>query len=212
MKIVVFGGSSGTGLHLVEQALAEGHEVTAFANIPSAVAIQNPRFHFIHGNVFDLTDVEAAISGQDAVLCTLGVRPGSTTPVCSKGTENIIAAMKKLGVKRFICQSGFMVAALDGEKREVSWVYPVILPFFPKVKTMFADKILQEQAIEQSDLDWVIVRPARLTDTARTGHYEVGVPLSMGLNAKIARADVADFMLKQVSNDKYLHQVPRIRY
>lgn len=212
MKIVVFGGSSGTGLNLVEQALEEGHEVTAFANIPPAMTIQNPRFHFIHGNVFNLADVEAAVAGQDAVICTLGVRPGSTKPVCSKGTENIIAAMKKLGVKRFICQSGFMVAALDGEKREVSWVLPVILPFFPKVKTMFADKVLQEQAIEHSDLDWVIARPARLTDTPKTGHYKVGVPLSMGLNAKIARADVADFMLKQVSDDKYLHQVPRVRY
>ena len=212
MKIVVFGGSSGTGLNVVEQALAEGHEVTAFANIPPAVTIQNPHFHFIHGNVFNPADVEAAIVGQDAVICTLGVRPGSTKPVCSKGTENIIAAMKKTGVKRFICQSGFMVAALDGEKREVSWFLPMILPFFPKVKTMFADKVIQERAIEQSDLDWVIVRPARLTDTPRTGRYKVGVPLSMGLNAKIARADVADFMLKQVNNDKYLRQVPRVRY
>ena len=212
MKIVVFGGSSGTGLSVVEQALEVGHEVTAFANIPPAVTIENPKFHFVHGNVFNSEDVEAAIAGQDAVICTLGVRPGSTKPVCSKGTENIITAMKKLGVKRFICQSGFMVAALDGEKREVSWFYPIILPFFPKVKTMFADKVIQERAIEQSDLDWVIVRPARLTDTPRTGRYKVGVPLSMGMNAKIARADVADFMLKQVSDDTYLRKVARIRY
>jgi len=104
--------------------------------------------------------------------------------------------MKKLRVKRFVCQSGYVVAALDGEKREVPWILPVILPFFPKVKTMFADKVIQERAIEQSDLDWVIVRPARLTDTPKTGRYKIGVPLSMGLNSPRISAGVSGFMSK----------------
>ena len=126
-------------------------------------------------------------------------------------TEHIIAAMQKRGVKRFICQSSFVVAALDGEWREVPYL-PIILPFFPKQKAMFADKVLQEQEIRQSDLDWIIVRPARLTDGPRTGDYKVGAPLPMGPRAKISCADIADFLLKQVSADTYVHQVPRLRY
>lgn len=211
MKIVIFGAAGGTGRILAERALAKGHQVTAFDRYPAALNIQHPKLTLVQGDVFNPSQVEEAIAGQDVVISVLGVRPGVTTPVCSKGTENIIAAMQKLGVKRFICQSGFHVAALDGEWREVPWLVP-ILPLFPKVNAMFADKVIQEQEIRQSDLDWTIVRPARLTDGPRTGNYKVGAPLSISPIAKISRADVADFLLRQVSDDTYLHEVPRLKY
>jgi len=213
MKIVIFGAAGSTGRVLVEQALEKGYEVTGFDRQTQALmTIQNPKLSIVQGDIFNADQVEAAIAGQDAVLCVLGVRPGVTIPVCSKGTENIIAAMQKVGVKRFICQSAFVVAALDGERREVSWILPLSLKLFPKVKSMFADKVIQEQEVRQSDLDWIIIRPATLTDGPKTGNYKAGVPLSIGLNAKISRADVADFLLKQVVDDTYLHRVPRLRY
>jgi putative NADH-flavin reductase len=213
MKIVIFGAAGSTGRVLVEQALEKGYEVTGFDRHTQALmTIQNPKLSIVQGDIFNADQVEAAIAGQDAVLCVLGVKPGVTTPVCSKGTENIIAAMQKVGVKRFICQSAFVVAALDGERREVSWILPLSLKLFPKVKSMFADKVIQEREVRQSDLDWIIVRPATLTDGPKTGNYKAGVPLSIGLNAKISRADVADFLLKQVVDDTYLHRVPRLRY
>jgi len=77
---------------------------------------------------------------------------------------------------------------------------------------MFADKVRQEQIVQQSELDWIIVRPARLTDGPKTGAYKSGAPMSIGLNSKITRADVADFILKQVSDNSYLHKVPRLSY
>jgi putative NADH-flavin reductase len=211
MKIVIFGAAGATGRILVERALAQGHEVTAFDRHTAPLTIQHPKLTLIQGDIFNSAQVEEAIAGQDVVISVLGVRPGVTIPVCSEGTEHIIVAMQKLGVKRFICQSGFAVAALDGEWREVPYL-PIILPFFPKVKAMFADKVLQEQEIRQSELDWIIVRPAKLTDGPGTGDYKVGAPLPMGPRAKISRIDVADFLLKQVSDDTYVHQVPRLRY
>ena len=77
---------------------------------------------------------------------------------------------------------------------------------------MFADKVLQEQEILHSDLDWIIVRPDKLTDGSRMGEYKVSDPLLIGPGAKISRADVADFLLKQVSDDMFLHKVPRLKY
>jgi putative NADH-flavin reductase len=213
MKIVIFGAAGSTGRVLVEQALEKGYAVTGFDRQTQALmTIQHPKLSIVQGDIFNADQVEAAIAGQDAVLCVLGVRPGVTIPVCSKGTENIIAAMQKVGVKRFICQSAFVVAALDGERREVSWILPLSLKLFPKVKSMFADKVIQEREVQQSDLDWIIIRPATLTDGPKTGNYKAGVPLSIGLNAKISRADVADFLLKQVVDDTYLRRVPRLRY
>ena len=211
MKIVIFGAAGATGRILVEQALAEGHEVTAFDRHTAPLTIQHPKLTLIQGDIFNPSQVEAAIVDQDVVVSVLGVRPGVTTPVCSEGTEYIITAMQKLGVKRFICQSAFVVAALDGEWREIPWMLP-ILPLFPKVKAMFADKVIQEQEIRQSNLDWIIVRPATLTDGPETGEYKVGTPLRMCLMPKISRADVADFLLKQVSDNTYLSKVPRLRY
>jgi len=209
---VIFGAAGGTGRILVEQALAKGHEVTAFDRHPAALTIRHPKLSLVQGDVFDASQVEAAISGQDVVICVLGLKPGTTVPVCSTGTKHIVAAMQKLGVRRFICQSSFTVAALDGEWREAPRILPLILPFFPKVKATFADQVKQEQFVRQSDLDWTIVRPARLTNSPRTGTYKAGDPLKIGLNSKISRADVADFLLKQLSDDTYLHRVARLKY
>ena len=211
MKIVIFGAAGATGRIVVERALAQGHEVTAFDRLTAPLTIQHPKLTLIQGDIFNLAQVEVAIAGQDAVISVLGVRPGVTSPVCSEGTKNIIAAMDKLGIKRFISQSAFAVAALDGEWREVPYL-PFILPFFPKVKAMFADKVVQEQEILHSDLDWIIVRPAKLTDGPGRGEYKVHDQLLMGPGAKISRADVADFLLKQVDDDTYMHKVPRLKY
>jgi len=212
MKLVIFGAAGGTGHILVEQALEKGHEVTAFDRHPGALTIQHPKLSLVQGDVFDPAQVEVAIAGHDVVICVLGVKPGTTAPVCSTGTKNIISAMQKLGVKRFICQSSFTVAALDGEWREAPWVLPLILLFTPKVKATFADQVKQEQFVRQSELDWTLVRPARLINEPAKGTYRVGDPLKIGLNSKISRADVADFLLKQVSDNTYLHRVARLKY
>lgn len=211
MKIVIFGAAGATGRIVVERALEQGHEVSAFDKHIAPLTIQHPNLRLIQGDIFSLSQVEDAIAGQDAVISVLGVRPGVTIPVCSEGTKNIIVAMQKLGVKRFISQSAFAVAALDGEWREVPYL-PLILPFFPKVKAMFADKVLQEKEILNSDLDWIIVRPAKLTDGPRTGEYKVHNPLMIGPGATISRADVAEFLLQQVTDDTYLHRIPRLKY
>jgi putative NADH-flavin reductase len=199
MKIIIFGAD-------------QGYIVTGFDRYPEALKLQHPNLTMIKGDIFDPAGVEEAIAGQDMVFCVLGVRPGVTTPVCSVGTKNIILGMQKQGVKRLMVQSAFAVAALDGEWREVPWIVPLVSPLFGKVRAMFMDHVRQEEFVRQSNLDWIIVRPSRLSDTARTGIYKVGDPLFIGPRAHIARADVADFMLKQVNDDTYIWKTPRLKY
>jgi putative NADH-flavin reductase len=211
MNIIIFGAAGGTGRALTEQALAEGYTVTGFNRNPNALKLQHPNLKMIKGDIFDPVVVEEAIVGQDVAFCVLGVRPGGTTPVCSVGTKNIIQGMQKQGVKRLMVQSSFAVAALDGEWREVPWIVPLI-SLFRKERAMFMDHVRQEEFVRQSNLDWIIVRPSRLTDTPRTGLYRVGEHLYISPRAHIARADVADFMLKQVYHDTYIHKTPRLKY
>lgn len=211
MNITIFGATGGTGRALTEQALAEGHSVTGFGRNPDAVKLQHPNLKMIKGDIFDPAGVEEAIAGQDVVFCALGARPGDTTPVCSVGTKHIIGGMQKQGVKRLVVQSSYAVAALDGEWREVPWIVP-LLSLSRKERSKFMDHVHQEEFARQSNLDWIIVRPARLTDTARTGVYRVSEHLFIGPRGHIARADVADFILKQVYHDSYIHKTPRLEY
>jgi nucleoside-diphosphate-sugar epimerase len=110
MKIVIFGAAGGAGRLLVEQALDQGHSVAGFDRHTQALTWCYPHLTIMQGDMFDSVAVEAAIKGQEAVFCVLGVKPGVIIPVCSVGTKNIILAIQKQGMKRFICQPSFAVA------------------------------------------------------------------------------------------------------
>jgi putative NADH-flavin reductase len=212
MNIAIFGATGGTGRALVDQALAQGHQVTAFVRNPAALTITHPRLRVVQGDVLDPASVEAAVAGQGAILNALGMKPGTPTGVTSQGTQNIIAAMDKFTVRRLVTQSALPVAAIEGDPHEIPWLLRIVLALPTPFRAMFQDKVLQERIIQRSDLDWVIVRPTMLTNNARTGSYRVGTPLQGGRAAQISRADVAEFMLKQVTDNTYLHQVPRLSY
>ena len=105
MKLIIFGSTGGTGRQIVAQALEQGHEVTAFARSPEKLDQKHEKLKVVQGNVLDFASLERAIQGQDVVLCTLGLPPMDKSNLRANGTKNIIRAMEKTGVKRFICQS-----------------------------------------------------------------------------------------------------------
>ena len=81
------------------------------------------------------------------------------------------------------------------------------------LRKAYRDHELQEQYIQQSRLDWTIVRPAAFTDGMATGNYRHGFPATdKTLKLKISRADVALFMLMQLTTDMYLHETPGLSY
>ena len=207
MKVLIIGASGATGQILMHEALAQGHEVTALARDPSALASEDHRLRVLQGDALDASSVEAAVAGQDAVLSALGTRSARPTTLFSESTHNIISAMNKHGVLRLVCITG--IGAGDS-KGHVGFLYDrVMLPFV--VKNIYEDKTRQEEAIKQSDLEWVIVRPARLTDESAKGEYNVF--LGGSYTAKtISRADVAAFMLAQLTDDTYVHKMPVISY
>src|SRR4030095_15088985 len=180
---------------------------TALARNPSAVASEDPRLRVVEGNALDVSSVEAAGAGQDAVLSALGTRSARPTTLFSESTHNVISAMDKHGVRRLICITGIGVGENKGH---VVFLYDrIIRPFV--VKNVYEDKERQEEAIKQSDLDWVIVRPARLTDKPAKGEYRVYLGGSYTAT-KISRADVAAFMLAQLTDDTYVRKTPVISY
>jgi putative NADH-flavin reductase len=206
LNVLIIGATGGTGRILLEQALEQGHEVTALARNPAAVAPRDYRPRVLEGNALDPEAVEAAVEGQDAVLSALGTRSRKPTTLFSASTANLVDAMKKHGVRRLVCLTG--IGAGDSKGHSGFLYDRVILPFV--VNNQYEDKDRQEEIVRRSGLEWVIVRPARLTNESATGEYRVFLSGDPYRATSISREDVAAFMLAQLSEDRYLHQTPVI--
>ena len=207
--MIIFGSTGGTGRQVVTQALEQGHDVTAFARSPEKLDKKHEKLKMVQGSVLGFASVERAIQGQDVVLCALGSPPMDKSNLRANGTKNIIRAMEKTGVKRFICQS----TAGVGDSRDMMpfLMKYLIVPFI--LRRAWADHEIQENYIKESQLDWIIARPAALTDGERTGSYQHGFTAdNKTVTNKISRADTADFMLKQLVDNNYLHKTPCISY
>ncbi|PWV46920.1 NAD(P)-dependent oxidoreductase [Chitinophaga sp. S165] len=212
MKLIIFGATGATGKHMVEQALEQGHLVTAFVRDPSKLGIMHSNLTIAKGDLMDASSIIPAMQGQDAVLCAIGAPANKTGTVRSDGTRNIIQAMKATGVKRLICQTSLGYGDSKKLLDQTPFIFKhIIVPFI--LKKAFADHALQEEYIKQSQLDWIIARPANLTDEAYTGVYKQGFPATeKKLKMKISRADVADFMLKQLTANTWLRKTPGLSY
>jgi putative NADH-flavin reductase len=201
MNLLIVGATGGTGQQLVSQALERGHRVTALVRKePSAEP--RPGLITVLGDVLDASSLDRAVQGQDAVLSALGhkqfFRP---THILSEGTRNLIGAMWRHGVRRFVCETalGISDAWWQMGLSYTLFVRPIIVPLY------FWDKTRQEAVIRASDLDWTIVRPGALTNGPKRGHYRQGPRVGHWLwTVRISRADVAAFMLDQLTDDRYV--------
>lgn len=205
MKLIIFGATGSVGTPLVQQALDQGYAVTAFTRNPQKLsAISHEKLSIIRGDILNPKDVNTAVSGQDAVLCVIG--DGNKGTVRSEGTKNIIAAMKNNGVKRLICET---TLGLGDSRGNLNLVWKIIFGVF--LRKAFKDHEMQERHIFGSRLDYTIVRPSAFTDGDVSGTYKVGFDSkTKGLSLKIARKDVAHFMLKQVKTDSYMNRAVSI--
>ena len=213
MKLAVFGATGRTGRHLVEQALAAGHEVTAFVRDPSkltdvGLSAEHERLTVVQGDVQEAGRVGEAVQGADVVLSALGHTKTSAKDVQTVGTQNILQAMNERGIDRFISETGAGVADPRDGKRSLG------AKLMGGLLKLLAPDVLEDaerhaEAVRASNRAWTIVRAPRLTDGPRTGDYQTGY-LNLGPGAKVSRADVADFMLKLALEGGYEREAPMI--
>lgn len=202
MKLTVFGASGQTGRLLVDQALAAGHEVTAYVRREGAFEAGRPGLRIVTGQLTDLAKLEEAITGSDVCVSTLG--GGSLSKRSTElpaGIGNIISVMKKIGVKRFF----YMSSVGAGDSRY--YMGPLIRLFIVGIllRVPLADHTLNEKGIMASGLDWTILRPGGLSNGPVTGKVKHGFEFTkVAGNIQISRADVAAFILEQVSSSEYI--------
>lgn len=208
MKLTLFGPTGGTGRELLAQALAAGHQMTAFTRHPEGLKPRE-RLRVVGGITTDAAAVGRAVLGADAVLCTLGGSPlRRQENVCSTAMRQIVAAMRQHGVKRILAMSTF--GAGDSRPR-LDWFHRVLMAGLVLASEV-ADKEAMEQQLAASGLEWTAVRVGVLTGEVAQNHWRAADDNTIYGMGSIARADVAAFMLGELAQREWVGRRPAVMY
>lgn len=206
MNIIVFGSTGKTGQLLTEQALAQGHKVTAFARSPEKMSVSHANLAMMKGDIYNQQDVDNAVIDQDVVLVAIGNSSLGKTSIRTDGTKRVITAMKGVSVDRLIVLSALGIGDSKGQRTLFAKLLLSTI-----IRNVMADHATQEKAVIESGLTWTIVRPFFLTDGPKLGRYNVGLADNLSLrSSRIARADVADFMVEQITSAEFLYKAATI--
>jgi putative NADH-flavin reductase len=201
-RILVLGATGGTGQQVVSQALQQRHDVTVLVRHPERLRLESDRLRVLVGSVTDDSHaLDAAARDQDVVISALGVGNSlKSGGLIARSIPAIVRAMQTAGVGRLIFTSAFGV----GETyRDVPLVPRMAIRTL--LRDLYADKQVGEDELRRlgSDIDWTFVYPVTLTNGPRTGHYRAGERLTLHGLPRISRADVADFILRQMDDTTY---------
>jgi len=209
-NILVFGASGGTGLEVVEQALEAGHQVTAILRKPDAFPIRHEHLRIIKGDVLIPTTYENVFFGMDLVVSCLGSKTKEATTVYSQGVTNIIRAMKKVEMDRIICLSaGGVEIDPHASFLRKFMMKNVLQKIF---KYIFADMLQMEQILQESNLNWTVIRPPRLLDGDKTGKYRTSINDFITQMSSLKRSDLADYIVHHLDDAKTFKGKVEISY
>jgi nucleoside-diphosphate-sugar epimerase len=207
MNVTVFGATGRTGRHVVEKALEAGHGVTAFARTPSKLGMEEDRLGVVQGDVLEREAVGKAIAEADAVISVLGPTKNEPTYTISRGTAHILDAMREHGVPRFIVSVGAGVRDPRDEPGLLDRAIGALLKLTSR--HVYEDMRRVAARVRGSDREWTLVRVPMLTDAPGDGEVRAGY-LGKDVGARLSREDMAEFMVKQLTDDSYVREAPVI--
>ena len=207
--VLIIGASRGIGLDTVRCALAAGHRVRALARGAAAIGIEHPQLQRVAADALNRAAVATALEDVDAVIETLGApRDMGTvlrgTRLFSAATRLLVDAMRERGVRRLVAVTGLGA----GDSRGHGGVLYDAIAFPLVLKRIYDDKDVQEQMIWASDLDWTIVRPGLLRGGPATGQVRALTNPSDWTARFVTRADVADFLVREAFERRFVGQTP----
>ena len=218
MKLTILAATGGIGRQLLEQALAAGHDVTAVVRNPTKLTQPAGQVRVVTTDLAtpDPATLETAVAGADAVLSGLGPRTRSEAGIASRGTQAIVAAMHATGVRRIVVVSAAPIATVASPGRPTPPTHDPGDGFFMRhlfnhiakaaYHTHYADLALMEDIVRGSGLNWTVVRPPRLTNTPATGTYRTAYGHNLRGGWSVARADVAQLMLRVLDQPQTINQ------
>ena len=209
MNVIVFGATGDTGRWITDRAAQAGHEITAFVRDPGRMPYVHDRVKIVRGDVLEAASVHGVVAGQDAVLSALGSSARNPAPVLSDGVRHILDAMETHGVRRLVALSAAGALSESAGFLFGNLGLGIFRMALPKVYGEHR-KMLEE--LRRRDLDWIAVRAVLLTNGPPKGRYRVAVEGIPRWGFRISRADVADFMVRQLTSDAFVRKMPAIAY
>jgi len=216
MKLTIVAATGGIGQHLLHQAVAAGHEVTAVVRNPKKITAP-VRIVQVDLADADPAALENAVKGADAVLSGLGARTSSEAGVAWRGTQALVEAMRSSEVRRIVVVSAAPIGTVPSPARPHPPKHDPGDGFFMRhlgarfartaFRTHYADLARMEDVLRDSGLDWTISRPPKLTDKPLTGHYRTALGQNVRGGFSVSRADVAHQMLHALDDDSTIHQI-----
>jgi putative NADH-flavin reductase len=208
-RLLILGATGGTGLQLVSQALEAGNEVTAYVRDAAKLEVKHERLRVVVGPIVDQArPFREAMTGQDAVISTLGRGLSlQSEHVIERCVPPMLSAMKSHGVGRLIFTSAIGVGDAYSEAPLLSKLVIRVL-----LKDIYPDKLIGENLVRNSDLEWTIVQPAGLTNGRLTRRYRAAEHLRHRMVATISRADLAHFLLSQLEDRVYVRRIVQLEY
>jgi putative NADH-flavin reductase len=211
MKILLLGANGAVGQLALDDLLKANHEVKALVRNASTMPTKHPRLTVVQGEPANAADLEKVLAGQDVVLSTLGARTNQKTTLRADVARNLAVGMKKHGVRKLVWLDAAGVGSSRDFVRRSSFFFGrIIMPLF--LNNMYDDAAVADALIEKSGFDWVVVRPMSFTNNSKTGNISIvtDMSLTVRLRLRIARADVAAFLVEQALKDEYVGQMPVI--
>lgn len=196
MKLLILGGSGGTGTQLVTQALAAGHDVTVLARNRSRIAMQHPQLRVLEGSVDGSRALTEAMQGQHAVVSALGKgKSFKSENLIEHSVTAIVNGMKQHDIRRLLFTSALGVGTTYADS-------PILAKMFFRtlLRGVYADKLIGDEMIRASGLDWTIVQPAVLTNGPMTRKYRCGEHLALTGMPAVSRADTAHYILDRLND------------
>ncbi|HTH81558.1 MAG TPA: SDR family oxidoreductase [Mucilaginibacter sp.] len=213
-NLLIIGANGGVGLQAVQLALQAGHKVTAIVRNPARLTLTHPNLDVVKGDILLPGSFESHLKNKDAVISAIGVSGGlfndKPTTLYSQGAANLLQVMNRQGVKR--------VFFISASALEVSPVIPFFVRLIAKyiiqklLRHMYNNLRLMEKLVKESEMNWTIMRPPQLTDKPVTGRYRIAINHYLKNCLKISRADVAHFMVNNITSEAIYKTTVEIAY
>ena len=184
------------------QALEKGHDVTVLARDRTKAGLDHPRLRFAEGDVRNSQALGDAMRGQDAVISTIGRGMSfKSENLIAQSVPGILATMQTHDITRLLFTSAIGVGDTFRDASLPMKIFARTL-----LRGIYADKIIGDEMIRKSGLDWTIVQPVGLTDGPLTKRYRVGEHLPLSGMASISRADTAHFIVDRINDQSTSHK------
>lgn len=205
--IAIIGCTGKVGKFLVQKALRNGFKVKILTRrSPDKLPDFGDDVEIVNGDAFNFSDIRVLLKGCDVVINTIGQSPNAKQPIYSSTTNSILKVMEEYGIKRYIVVTG---ASLNtpGDKKDIfnkivaqimKWVFP----------TMISDKEKELDLLTKSNVDWTLVRLPMISEGSPKGTIKYSLECVPG--TKIDNLDIADFLVKQITDESYFKKCPFI--